>query len=158
MPLVESVRRTTITTYNIEKSLSFYQDLLGMDIWYDGAFDDPVVREVYDLPEQTITRVCILKGSNDTDSIVSGMIGLMHFEELPSPDIAEPVKRPLPGEIVIMFGTTEMRKIEKRLKEASIAYTGPINLSTPGRKVVYELLTRDPNGVRIAFAQQSEID
>lgn len=158
MSLVDTVRRTTITTYDIEGSLGFYQDLLGMSIWYDGVFDDPIVREVYDLPDETMTRVCILKSSEDTSSIVTGMVGLMHFEGIPSPVIPAPVQRPVPGEIIVMFGTTQMREIEQRLKGTNVEYKGPINLSTPGRKVVYELLTRDPNGVRIAFAQQSEID
>ncbi len=160
--LIDAVRRTTITTYDIEASLTFYRDMLGMRVWYDGVFDDPAVPEVYDLPKNTKTRVCILQGGSDGEvkhhGMVSGMIGLLHFEGIPSPELPTPVKRPMPGEIIIMFGTTKMRDIEKRMVEGGYHLEGPpINLSTPGRKVVYELIGRDPNGVRVAFAQQSEI-
>lgn len=160
---IEAVRRTTITTYDIEASLNFYRDTLGMQIWYDGVFDDPVVEEVYDLPKGTNTRVCILKGGDESqtvasDEIVTGMIGLMHFIDLPPPDIPPPTKRPLPGEIVVMMGTTRMREIELGLKQNGHPMFGPpIKLPTPGRNVVYELICRDPNGVRVNFAQQSEI-
>jgi catechol 2,3-dioxygenase-like lactoylglutathione lyase family enzyme len=158
MSLVEPTRRTTITTYDIDSSLSFYCDLLGMKVWYDGVFDDPSVQKVYNLPQTVQTRVCILKASLDIGGLVSGMIGLMHFEGMEPPNIPEPVKRPLPGEVIIMFGTTQLREIERKLRENRFFYEGPINLSTPGRSIVYELLTRDPNGVRLAFAQQSAID
>lgn len=161
--LVETVRRTTITTYDIDASLSFYRDALGMTIWYDGEFDDPVVCEVYDLPPGTKTRVCILQGQAagvdvEVDGFVTGMVGLMHFEGLPSPMLPEPVQRPVPGEIILMFGTKKMRELEARLIRGRYSlYGAPIKLDTPGRHVVYELLGRDPNGVRVAFAQQSEI-
>ena len=161
--LVDSVRRTTITTYDIEASLAYYRDTLGMTIWYDGVFDDAVVREVYDLPDETQTRVCILKATDDSNpeakELVTGMVGLMHFIGLESPPIPDPVNRPVPGEIILMFTTTRMRELEAKLKNGGFnLYGPPIRLSTPARKVVHELLSRDPNGLRVAFAQQSEID
>jgi len=157
MSLVEPTRRTTITTYDIDSSISFYCGLLEMSVWYDGVFVDPSVNQIYDLPPTVQTRVCILKSSLDMGDLIAGMIGLMHFEGIEAPNIPLPVRRPLPGEIVIMFGTTRIQDIQKKLKANMISYEGPINLSTPGRSVVYELLTRDPNGVRLAFAQQIEI-
>lgn len=160
---IESVRRTTITTYNIEASIQFYRDALGMHIWYDGVFDDPQVREVYDLPEHVRTRVCILKIADDEPSPeaqdrVADMVGLMHFEGLDTVPNPVAVKRPVPGEIILMFTTTQMRKLQANLKKCGFEVNEPIKLDTPGRSVVYELLCRDPNGVRVAFAQQSEID
>lgn len=160
--LIDSVRRTTITTYNIEASLGFYRDILQMVIWYDGVFDDPQVREVYDVPDYVQTRVCILKPLEDTSDtstqdLVTGMVGLMYFDGLDEMPIPEPVKRPVAGEVILMFTTTRMRELQARLKQGGFSTDEPIKLDTPGRHVVYELLCRDPNGLRIAFAQQSEI-
>lgn len=161
---IDSIRRTTITTYNIERSLTFYRDTLGMTIWYDGVFDDPAVQEVYDLPDNIKTRVFVLKADSETDpkatGMVAGMIGLLHFEGLPKPRIPEPVRRPLSGEVVILLTTSRMRALELKLTNKNCGFTflgPPIKLDTPGRSVVYELLGRDPNGVRLSFAQQSEI-
>lgn len=161
--LIESVRRTTVTTYDIEASLMYYRDTLGMTTWYDDVFDDPVVREIYDLPDNTITRVCILQATTESPSprasnLVAGMVGLMHFEGLEGPSIPNPVRRPLPGEIVLMFSSTRLLELEAKLKKEGYDLHGPpIKLNTPGRSVVYELLGRDPNGIRVAFVQQSEI-
>ena len=92
--------------------------------------------------------------------MVAGMIGLMHFEGLVEPEIPKPIRRPEPGEIILMLTTTRMRELELKLtnKNSGFTFLGPpIKLKTPGRSVVYELLGRDPNGLRISFAQQSEI-
>jgi catechol 2,3-dioxygenase-like lactoylglutathione lyase family enzyme len=162
--LVESVRRTTITTYDMEASLGFYRDTLGMSVWYDVELADQVVCETYDLPAGTRTRVCILQSREEgagpgPNDLVSGMIGLMHFEGLPAPPAPVRIRRPGPGEIVVMFSTTRMRELEARLLSGGHDLLGPpIRLDAPGRAVVYELLARDPNGVRVAFSQLSEID
>jgi hypothetical protein len=117
----------------------------------------------YDLPDGTQTRVCILHGGGNNDTpdssdLVSGMIGLMQFLDLEAPSSIPTKRRPGPGDIVIMFGTNKLRELEKRLYDGGFDLDGPpIRLDAPGRAIVYELLGRDPNGVRVAFVQQSEI-
>jgi catechol 2,3-dioxygenase-like lactoylglutathione lyase family enzyme len=161
--LIDTVRRTTITTYNIAESLRYYVDTLGMEIWFDTTLVDEVVCEVYDLPAGTPVRVVILRGEIESAEstrgpVVSGMVGLMEFVGLSSPDQSPAARRPVSGEIVLMFGTQHMLEIETRITSAGFHLEGPpIRLGVSGRNVVYELLGRDPNGVRIAFSQMSEI-
>ena len=161
--LIDTVRRTTITTYDIGESLRYYVDTLGMEIWFDTTLIDEVVCEVYDLPANTPVRVVILRGDIESAEsthgpVVSGMVGLMEFVGLPAPDQPPARQRPVSGEIVLMFGTQHMLEIEARIKSAGFHLQGPpIRLGVSGRNVVYELLGRDPNGVRIAFSQMSEI-
>lgn len=162
--LIDTVRRTTITTYNIAESLRYYVDTLGMEIWFDTTLVDEVVCEVYDLPTGTPVRVVIIRGEIESAEsthgpVVSGMVGLMEFVGLSAPDqTSPPARRPAGGEIVLMLGTQHLLEIESRIKSAGFHLEGPpIRLGVSGRNVVYELLGRDPNGVRIAFSQMSEI-
>ena len=161
--LIDTVRRTTITTYNIAESLRYYVDTLGMEVWFDTTLVDEVVCEVYDLPAGTPVRVVILRGEIESAEsthgpVVSGMVGLMEFVGLSAPDQSPAARRPVSGEIVLMFGTQRMLEIESCITSAGFHLEGPpIRLGVSGRNVVYELLGRDPNGVRIAFSQMSEI-
>lgn len=161
--LIDTVRRTTITTYNIAESLRYYVDTLGMEVWFDTTLVDEVVCEVYDLPAGTPVRVVILRGEIESAEstrgpVVSGMVGLMEFVGLSAPDQSQAARRPVSGEIVLMFGTQHLLEIESRITSAGFHLEGPpIRLGVSGRNVVYELLGRDPNGVRIAFSQMSEI-
>ena len=159
-PLINQVRRTTIVVSDIEASLSFYRDLLGMQVWYDGVIDQDQQRVAYDLPPGTRLRVCVLAGaSHGGDSaLVSGMVGLMQFLDLPQPPPAAPTRRPQPGQCLLIFDTDRMREIEYRMQQAGIQpVTPPARLDVPGRKVVYEMLAYAPDGVRVSFAQNSEI-
>jgi catechol 2,3-dioxygenase-like lactoylglutathione lyase family enzyme len=161
--LIDTVRRTTITTYDIAESLRYYVDTLGMEIWFDTTLVDEVVCEIYDLPLNTPVRVVILRGEvenaqTERGPAVSGMVGLMEFVGLSAPDQSPAARRPVSGEMVLMFGTQHMLEIESRITSAGFHLAGPpIRLGVSGRNVVYELLGRDPNGVRIAFSQMSEI-
>jgi catechol 2,3-dioxygenase-like lactoylglutathione lyase family enzyme len=161
--LVEAVRRTTITTYDMVASLAFYRDALGLEIWYDGEVAGEEVCAVYDLPPATVVRVCVLRPPVlapplGVPVVVAGMVGLMSFVGLPAPPVPEQSRRPVPGEMVLMFGTTRLLEVERRLRAGGFHVQGPpLRLSVPGRAVVHELLCRDPNGVRVAFAQASEL-
>lgn len=162
-PLVTLARRTTITTHSIEESLKLYRDTLGMNIWFDGVIDEQQQCDAYDLPAGTKLRVCVLSGSahddKDNAALVTGMIGLMEFLDIEQSPPPPPSRRPKPGETLIIFDTEHMREIEKRMNANGYTLvTPPARLNVPGRKVVYELLAYDPNGVRLSFAQNSEID
>ena len=128
--LIDTVRRTTITTYNIAESLRYYVDTLGMEIWFDTTLVDEVVCEVYDLPAGTPVRVVILRGEIESAEstrgpVVSGMVGLMEFVGLSSPDQSPAARRPVSGEIVLMFGTQHMLEIESRITSAGFHLEGP---------------------------------
>jgi len=160
-PLVTLARRTTITTHSIDESLKLYRDTLEMSVWFDGVIDEQQQCDAYDLPEGTKLRVCVLSGSahDDNSGLVTGMIGLMEFLDIEQTPPPSPSRRPKPGETLIIFDTQHMREIEKRMNDNGYTLvTAPARLNVPGRKVVYELLAYDPNGVRLSFAQNSEID
>lgn len=157
MQFVESVRRVTITTNKIDESLRFYCDAVGMKIWYDGTIHDARVNELFGLLPSSATRVVIL---HSEQNYTAGMIGLMEFQ---GENLAEMPKfneqTPRAGEVVVMITALNINKLYQRLvKFGAEIIAPPTRLEIPNRECVYELMTRDPNGVRITFAQQGEIE
>lgn len=157
MRFVESVRRTTITTNKIAESLRFYRDCVGMKIWYDGTINDAQVNELFGLLPSSVTRVVIL---HSEQNYIAGMIGLMEFQgETLAAMPRSNSKTPLAGEVVIMITALKISELHERLIEFGFEVIAPpTRLEIPNRDCVYEMMTRDPNGVRVTFAQQGELD
>jgi catechol 2,3-dioxygenase-like lactoylglutathione lyase family enzyme len=160
-PLVNQARRTTIVTHSIAESLKLYRDTLGMTVWFDGEVDEPQQCDAYDLPPGTKVRVCILAGNSHSqdDTLVTGMVGLMEFLGVEMEPPAQPTRRPQVGQTLIIFDTTKIQEIERRMNAGGFHLVTPLaEIQVPGRKIVYELLAYDPNGARISFAQNCELE
>ena len=50
---VTAIRHTGIVVNDMETSLRFYRDLLGMEIWADFKDDNPILQSVTEVPEPT---------------------------------------------------------------------------------------------------------
>ena len=104
------VKRTTLIVSDLETSLRFYRDVLGLTVWYD----DIIVLSGTGLAAGKAgdrTRLVIMRAE---DPLV-GMIGLLHWED---PELAP---RPAPrerlgvGDVVFVMQTTELDALHRRL-------------------------------------------
>ncbi len=115
MPNIESfgIKRTTLIVRDIQKSVDFYSDIMGMKIWYDQEME--VGGQVLPAGEPGAkVRIAILQG-NDPEV---GMLGLMQYLD---PVIDDP--GPYPDTISIgtaMFvaGAEDVNEIAARLDAA----------------------------------------
>ncbi|MBL8644481.1 MAG: VOC family protein [Rhodospirillaceae bacterium] len=120
---VFAVRRATLIVRDVDVSLAFYKNVMGMEVWYDQVM--PVGGQV--LPAGTPgakVRVAILKGN---DPLV-GMLGIMAF--LDPPIAAPPLpKRPLAiRDAIFVCGADDVHAIHKRMEGApAYVYTPPID-------------------------------
>jgi catechol 2,3-dioxygenase-like lactoylglutathione lyase family enzyme len=117
---VFAVRRTTLIVRDVDVSLKFYRDVMGMEVWYDQVM--PVGGQVLPAGEPGAkVRVAILKGN---DPLV-GMLGAMAF--LDPPIVAPPLpKRPLQiGDAIFVCGANDVHAIYKRMAGA------PVHIVTP---------------------------
>jgi hypothetical protein len=58
-----------------------------------------------------------------------------------------------------MMTALEIRQLYENLLQYGFEIIAPpTRLEIPNRECVYEMMTRDPNGVRVTFAQQGEIE
>ena len=156
MALSTAIRRTTITTHDMDESFRFWRDGLGFSVWYDQVVDDPIVTKLLGVSPGTQVRVAILEAEpGDT-----GKIGLMQFlgaDALAPPDLRS--GPPGTGDVVILFKTERMNEINRRLKEMGFDHVGdPEEIVIPDRETTYEMSVREPTGVRVTFVQFGTLD
>lgn len=72
--LTEPVKRTTLVVRDVEASLRFYRDLLGMQVFFDGEIGNPSASEVTGVNCRAIRMVVLQVGDSQL-----GMVGLMQL-------------------------------------------------------------------------------
>lgn len=74
--LTALVRRTTVVVSNMERSLAFYRDLLGMDVYFEGEIGNPGASAVTAVECELIRMVMLNVGGAEL-----GMVGLMEIRD-----------------------------------------------------------------------------
>lgn len=102
------VKRTTLIVRDLQRSLAFYRDVLGLGVWYD----DEIVLSGRGLAAGNRgdrTRLVIMQASDP----VIGMIGLLQFTapELPAPP---PRERLGIGDVVLVMQTADVQQAYRR--------------------------------------------
>jgi len=104
------VKRTTLVVRDIQKSVEFYRDVLGMTVWYD----DEVVLSGVGLAAGKAgdrTHLMIMK----CDDPVVGMIGLLQFTDPPLPEPPVPSAVGI-GSIVFVWQSDDVLGVFEKLK------------------------------------------
>lgn len=141
------LRRTTLIVRDMEASLAFYRDALGMTVQYDQRLTSPRLQRAGG-DGVNASRLVLLRAN---DSFI-GMLGLWQFDTGPeAPAVTEPAFGA--GEIVLLFNATDL---EARFPAAAavpgVRVIGPPTPRTyPGQdggppiEVMVSMLT-DPDG------------
>lgn len=104
------VRRTTLIVHDIEASIGFYRDVLGMDVW----LDSPGTVSERSLPSTAspgdASRLVIMKGRDPW----IGMVGLLQYGQ----PVALPGRpeRLVPGHTILMMETDQLDAIWARMQ------------------------------------------
>ena len=107
------LKRTTLIVSDLERSLAFYRDLLGLSVWYDGE----IVLSGRGLAAGAAgdrTRLVIMRAS---DPLI-GMIGLLHWVEPALPAPAAPRERLGVGDVVFVMQGDDVHETHRRLVAA----------------------------------------
>ena len=147
------VKRTTLVVRDMQQSLAFYRDILGMTVWYD----DEVVLSGVGLAAGKAgdrTHLVIMK----CDDPVVGMIGLLEFTE---PRLEAP---PLPsavgiGSIVFVWQSDDVQAVFAKLKAAGARiHAEPHSFEITGHDGTHLKMTSisffDPDGYFIEMNQR----
>lgn len=147
------VKRTTLIVRDLERSLRFYRDVLGMSVWYD----DVVVLSGVGLAagkKGDETRLVILKALDP----VIGMIGLLEFTR---PRLPEPVLRERLGigDIVFVMQGGAVEEVHHRAREfGARVHAAPHRFEVrgaDGRMISMTSLSLwDPDGFFIEYNQR----
>ena len=102
------LRRTTLVVRDIETSLAFYRDALGMTVEYDQELTSPGLSMRAGADGANRSRLVLLKAN---DGFI-GMLGLWQFLDQTEQDLAAPDAADFtPGEIVLLFNAENLEEV-----------------------------------------------
>lgn len=155
-PLPTDVRRASIIVRDMEKSLEFYRDVLGLEVNYDTVVELSGVNLPVGEPG-TKARLVLLNGNDP----YLGWVGLLHPFDPPLEGAEEPYPTRLgPGSALLVVNSDDAETAcEAATKIEGVTMTGPTRLQVyPGREGRPDINVRgcnvfDPNGVAIEINQ-----
>jgi catechol 2,3-dioxygenase-like lactoylglutathione lyase family enzyme len=152
--LTAPVRRTTVVVSNMERSLAFYRDLLGMDVYYQGEIGNPGASAVTAVDCESIRMVVLNVGGAEL-----GMVGLMEIRGArPALAATQWDTRLKTGEAILVIPTENMKLLHQRLLEAGACVVAPpVRIEVPGRPEVHEMMVRDPDGLVVNLTQRGPL-
>ena len=141
---IQAIRHTGIVVSDMDRSLPFYRDLLGMEVWADFKDDSAYVQAMTGVPGAHIWMVK-LKAANDVS------IELLQYLSHPQPPPEQLVKARDVGCNHVALQVNDLDTLHEKLKAAGIRFNAPPAVSPDGgAKVAY---CRDPEGVLIELVQ-----
>ena len=97
------LRRTTLIVRDIDRSLAFYRDALGMEVIYDNYIRTP--RDAASNEEaERASRLVFLRANDD----FVGIIGLLQYVKPPRPAHSQGDEPFSTGSIVLLFNATDL--------------------------------------------------
>ncbi len=149
------LRRTTLVVRDIDASLAFYRDALGMEVIYDRAIRTP--RDAATDEEADIARRLVFLRAND-DYV--GIVGLLQYVKPAKPPANQGLEPFTPGSMVLLFNTSDLAaKFEAARKVIGVrVLSEPREISYPSYDgkgtipVLVSILT-DPDGFVIELNQ-----
>lgn len=123
------VRRTTLVVRDVDASLAFYRDALGLKVVYDQVITRPGRPEDPPGTERRM-RLALLRANDD----FVGVIGLLEYTAPRLPDAPNDAKRPGIGDVILVINASDLDRRFERVR------------STPGVRVASEpQLTQYPS-------------
>jgi len=154
--LPTDIRRASMVVRDMEKSLEFYRDVLGLEVNYDTIVELSGVNLPVGKPGAK-ARLVLLNGNDP----YIGWIGLLHPFDPPLEGSDEPYPTRLsPGTAFLVVNTDDAEKTcAAAIKIDGVTMTGPTRLQVyPGRDGRPDINVRgcnvfDPNGVAVEINQ-----
>ncbi len=115
------VRRTTLIVRNVDRSLAFYRDALGLKLVYDREIIRPG-RDNDPPGTQRKMRLALLRANDD----FVGVIGLLEYTSPRLPDAPNEAERPGVGEVILVINAKDLDQRFERVR------------ATPGVRVASE--------------------
>ncbi len=149
------VKRTTIIVEDMQRSLQFYRDLLGMEVFFQGQIGNPGASELMGMAIAGLHMVVLT-----VDDSQLGMVGLMEVQDADPPlHAVQRSTRVKTGETILVIPTDNMRALHDRMiAEGYAVVTPPTRMEVPNRPEIHEMMARDPDGVIINLTHRGPLD
>ena len=147
MAPISPLVRTAIIVADLERSMAFYRDILGIpEVYHRGHIADPAVGRLLGMPENTETRLAIVKGVGPA----LGMVGLFEIVNHTPPTLSRGEAGLSRGETCLVFYHRDLAALTERLEEGGYQIVCPaLQLQVSEDFQSTEMTFRDPDGVMI---------
>lgn len=152
-PIATPLKRTAIFVRSLERSLDFYQGVLGMNIWVQGRAGGelPAIFKLLGV-RPGLLRWVILQ----SEDVAWGMVGLFELSRTRqgSCRLSQPA-RANAGEACLVFHTPDIDKVHRGARRLRLKILCPPTTLALAQHGVEsrEMTLRDPNGVMVNFIQ-----
>ena len=143
--MIESLGHVGLSVSNMETSLHFYRDFLGMKVTMDLDISDDRIARVIGVPEAQCRIVHLQLGG--------GTLELFHYTKPAGTDSASTMRQCDRGLSHIGFEVDDFHAHIDQLRERNVEFLGEPVEFRPGVLVAY---FRGPDGEVIEFRQQPE--
>ena len=154
--MISPVRRTTIVVSDLERSFSFYQDLLGLQVFYDQEIQAEAPAKLMGVPDCRVRLVSLQSGDS-----VDGMVGLLSFlspQIKPRQDIQKSVSEP-DAALLFMADDIDIQATYERMKADGVKIVcAPLEYTVPGRGSLSGFTCKDPDGLLVALMRFGTLD
>jgi len=149
------LRRTTLVVTDMEASLAFYRDALGMTVIYDNPINSP--RDATNVEDAEIARRLVFLQANDS---YIGVLGLLQYLK-PKKERVDLTGRAFQeGTTVLVFNLEDNRAAFERARQVKgvTVLAEPEETSYPsydGKSTIRVLVSvlQDPNGIAVEVNQ-----
>lgn len=141
------ISHTGFTVADIERSIVFYRDLLGMTLVSRQEGQRPYLAAITGFPDVYL-KTAFLKATPDAEHVLE----LLEYVSHPAP--ATPRETNRPGNGHICFRVTDLQAIHQSLTAQGVTFISPPTPITSGVNVgTLSCYLRDPDGFTIELAQ-----
>jgi catechol 2,3-dioxygenase-like lactoylglutathione lyase family enzyme len=153
MSKVTPLKRTAIIVRDMQRSLAFYRDVLGMNVWVEGQAGEelPALYQLLGMPPCHMRWVVLQ--SEDVDW---GMVALFELTDpAPEDDTHPSIDRVNRGEACLVFHTPDVEALHERARELGLTILCPPTVLELAQHeaVSKEMTLRDPNGVLVNLVE-----
>ena len=148
------VRRTTLIVRDIERSLPFWRDALGLNVVYDEVIERPANPD--DPAGARRSLRLVLMRANDT---FVGAVGLLEYTSPRRPERVAGEDRPIVGDIIVVVNATDLDSRWPRVKAVPgvkvLSEPSRVEYPAPGGGVIPVMVSmvRDPDGYFVELNQ-----
>lgn len=142
----KSFEHVGFTVLNLDRALSFYRDLLGLEMEWERVYEEEYVRQVVGYPELRLRCAFLKLPGTET------RLELLEYQNVPRQEVD--LHRANPGNAHLCLAVEDLNSLYERLKASGVEFVSAPVVSTAGRyrgtKIVY---LHDPDGISLQLME-----
>ena len=146
---ITGVRHGGITVSDLDRSLAFYRDLLGLELLWRRLYEEPAILEIVGVPEATGLEIAMLRvpgGEVDVE--------LIEYQGLERRSGSSPPSHHGTGHFCVFVREIEALHAELAAKGVRFRSDGPVEMTGGPNKGGKSLYSLDPDGYIFEFHER----